>query len=166
VRFRIVQRIAAPVDAVAAAFVDPAFIDRLATLPKLGNPALLAQDRQGDTVRQQVRYRFAGELSSAVLLVIDPERLTWVEDATVDLARHVTDVRIIPDHYGDRLKASMHITAVAGPTPDTTVRTAEGDIRVPMPLVGGKVERAIVSGMEEQAELQARLVEDFVALDG
>jgi hypothetical protein len=164
VRFRIVQRIGAPVDAVTAAFVDPEFIGRLAALPKLGNPDLLDQRRDGDIVRQRIRYRFAGELSHAVLIVIDPARLTWVEDSTVDLSRGVADVRIIPDHYGDKLSASMRITATGNG--DATVRTADGEVRVPMPLVGGKVERAIVSGMEEQAALQARLVEEFIADNG
>jgi hypothetical protein len=35
---------------------------------------------------------------------------------------------------------------------------AEGDLRVRFPLVGGRVERAIVSGLEEHAELEAQVM--------
>ena len=50
-RFQLQQRIAAPVDAVAAAFVDPGFYESLETLPNLGRPELLSHEVKGSIVR-------------------------------------------------------------------------------------------------------------------
>ncbi len=54
----------------------------------------------------RVRYRFTGHLSSAVKAVIDPNRLTWVEEADHDLATHHVSFRMIADHYADRFTSS------------------------------------------------------------
>ena len=44
-----------------------------------------------------------------------------------------------------------------------TERTVKGELRVKVPLVGSKVERAIVDGLREIATAQQRLVEDWLA---
>ena len=61
---------------------------------------------------QRVRYAFAGDLSSAVKAVVDPEQLTWVEESTLDRTTHRTTFRIVPDHYGRMLEASGTIDLV------------------------------------------------------
>jgi hypothetical protein len=88
-----------------------------------------------------------------VTAVVDPARLTWIEDSTLDRRSHRTTFSIVPDHYRDRLACEGTFTLQ--PDGEGTRRTAEGDLRVRFPLVGGKVERAIVSGLEEHAELEA-----------
>ena len=154
-RFRIEQRFDAPLEDVEAAYVDPGFLDVLADLPKLGRPQLLDQRMDGDLVHQRVRYAFTGELSSAVTAVVDPAKLTWVEESTLDRRTHRTRFSIVPDHYGSRLECGGEF--VLEPAAAGTRRTADGTIKVRFPLVGGKVERAIVSGLEEHAaaEVQA-----------
>jgi hypothetical protein len=156
VRFEIEQRFEASLDEVESAFVDPSFLEALAALPKLGEPRLVEQRIDGDLVHQQVAYAFAGQLSSAVTAVIDPARLTWIEDSTLDRSTHRTTFRILPDHYTNRLKASGTFTLrdLGG---GTTLRRAEGDLKVSFPLVGGKVERAIVSGLTEHAALEVEV---------
>ena len=149
-RFRIEQHFDAAVDDVEAAFVDPAFLEELGTLPKLGRPELVDRRVDGDLVHQRVRYAFAGELSSAVTAVVDPDKLTWVEESTLDRRTHRTRFTIVPDHYKSRLTCDGEF--VLHPTPPGTRRVATGDLKVRFPLVGGKVERAIIEGLEEHAE--------------
>ena len=88
--FTLTQEIPAPVDAVDAALVDPDFLTRMAELPKLGSAEVVSNERDGDTVKLQVRYLFQADLSAAVTRVVDPAKLTWIEDSTVDLAAHHT----------------------------------------------------------------------------
>ena len=149
-RFRIEQNFDAPLEDVEAAFVDPAFLEELGTLPKLGRPELVDQREDGDLVHQRVRYAFAGELSSAVTAVVDPDKLTWVEESTLDRRTHRTRFTIVPDHYKTRLSCDGEF--VLEPTGTGARRVATGELKVRFPLVGGKVERAIVSGLEEHAE--------------
>ena len=153
-RFRITQRFDASVERVEAALLDPEFLGRLGELPTLGRPQLLEQQEDGDTVRRRVRYAFTGHLSSAVTAVVDPAKLTWVEDSTTDRRTHRTTFRIVPDHYTDRLQCTGSFTLE--PDGAASRRVAEGDLRVRFPLVGSRVERAIVSGLEEHAEAEAK----------
>ena len=159
-RFSLEQHFAAPLEAVEAAFVDPSLLRELATLPELGRPELLAHVDAGDTVSQQVRYVFTGELSPAVTAVVDPRRLTWVEHSELERATHRTAFRIAPDHYADRLSCSGRVTLErAG---GGTRRVIDGDLRVRFPLVGAKVERAIVSGLRDHASAEARIVQAWL----
>jgi uncharacterized protein YndB with AHSA1/START domain len=162
VRFILEQTFSFPVEAVEDAFVDPALLTVLAGLPQLGHPELLGQTDDGDTVRQDVRYTFVGHLSPAVTRVVEPSRLTWVEHSRLDRGAHRSTFEIRPDHYADRLTCSGTVTLE--PHDDGTRRTVEADLRVRVPLVASKVERAIVSGLREHAAAEAQVVEAW--LDG
>ena len=153
-RFRVEQRYDAPLATVEEAFVDPAFIARLATLPKLGGAQMLERRDEGHLHHQRVRYAFVGELSAAVRAVVDPARLTWVEESTLDRRSHRTEWHVVPDHYGSLLRCSGTFQLEAE-GPAATRREATGEVRVTFPLVGGRVEKAIVSGLEEHARLEA-----------
>jgi hypothetical protein len=160
-KFEIVQDLRAAPEAVDAALVDPAFLARMDELPKLGSAEVVSQIREGDVVQQDVRYLFQAELSSAVTRVVDPKKLTWVERSTCDLAAHRTQCEIRPDNYGGLLSGRYDSLIVAIET--GARRTLTGEVKVKMPLVGGKVERAIVSGLEENGAAQTRLLDAFLA---
>lgn len=166
-RFRVEQRFQAPLHAVEAALLDPAFLGCLAHVPELGEPELLASETDGHVVRQRVRYRFTGALSPAVTAVVDPARLTWVEETTFDRTAHRGEHRIVPDHYANRLHSSYTTRLEpAGGGGDATVRATEGDVRVRFPLVGGRVEKAIVGGLTEHAHLEAQVLTRWLAEQG
>lgn len=164
-RFRIEQHFDAPLAAVEAVYTDPAFLDRLAGLPKLGRPTLIDRRVDDGVIHQSVRYRFVGELSPAVRRVVDRDRLTWIEESTHDCRTHRTTWSIVPDHYGALLRCRGTFTF----EPEgrgATRRVAEGDMRVSVPLVGGRVEAAIVSGLEEHAVLEAQAAADWLEEHG
>jgi hypothetical protein len=161
VEFTIEQRLAGEPAAVEGVLLDPGFLVARAGLPKLGDAELLESTRIGDEARQRIRLRFNAPLAPAVTAVIDPNRLTWVDDATYDLAAHVAEHQIVPDHYSDRLTCSYRATLEA--VPSGSRRTLAGSVKVRMPLVGGKVERAIVSGLSEHAAAEADLVNEWLA---
>jgi hypothetical protein len=159
-RFRIEQRFAADVDAVARAYTDPDLYAALDGLPKLSRPEVVRREADGDTVEIDVRYHFGGELSSAARAIIDPARLTWVERSVHDLADRTVWFTMVPDHYADRFKCSgsYRFEAMEG----GCRRTGEGDLRVKALLVAGAVEGAIVSGLKEHLVDEVPVVEAFV----
>ena len=93
--------------------------------------------------------------------MIDPERLSWVEESSHDLTRRRVSFRMVPDHYRDRFSCTGEYRFEADG--DGSVRVVEGDLRVKAPIVGRTVESAIVSGLEEQLAGEAPIVEAFVA---
>ncbi len=159
-RFELEQEYAAEADAVASAYANPALYESFAGLPKLGAPEIVDHHVDGKSVRLDIRYHFTGHLSSAVTAVIDPRKLTWVEQATHDLAHRRTKLVLVPDHYRDRLQCRADVTVKA--VGQRAVRRISGEIKVRTPLVGSRVERAIVSGLDEHLAEEAALVEAFV----
>jgi hypothetical protein len=160
VRFTVDQHFDHPPDAVARAFTEPELYDAFQGLPKMSRPEVLSHERDGDRVLLRIRYRFNGELSSAARAVLDPARLTWVEEATHDLAARVATFVMVPDHYGDRFRCSG--TYRFEPHGEGTVRHCQGDIKVRAPLVAGAVERAIVSGLREHLDDEVAVVEAYL----
>jgi hypothetical protein len=163
VRFEVHQRIDAPIDAVAAALCDPAYYAALGAAPKLGVPEVLERTVDGDVVVMRVRYRFAGDLSAAARAVLDPNKLTWVDEARHDLVSHVVTFELQPDHYADRLSCRGTYRLEADPgDPSRTTRAASGELRVRAALVAGSVERALVSGLKEHLDAEAGIIAAFV----
>lgn len=160
-KFEIIQDLAASVADVDRALVDPAFLVRMAELPKLGSAEVVEQHRDGDVVHQDVRFLFQAELSRSVTRVVDPALMTWIERSVCDLAAHETRCEIIPDHYGGLLSGRYSAVIVAQGS--RSRRTITGELKVKMPLVGGKVEGAIVGGLKENAAAQVPLLDDFIA---
>jgi hypothetical protein len=159
VDFTITQHVGRHIGEVQNILLSAGFYTASAALPMLGDSALLDQERTDDRVRLRIRRRFTGELNRAVTKVVEPQKLTWVEEVVVDLSTHHAQHRIVPDHYGERL-AAHYSTTLAEPVaaPGTTERVAEGSLTVRAPLVAGRVEDAIVSGLREFAAAEAELL--------
>jgi hypothetical protein len=130
-------------------------------LPKLGSADVVGHSRAGDVVSVQVRYLFQAELSGAVTKVVDPTKLTWVEESECNLAAHHTVCAIKPDNYANLLSGEYEATVTAAG--DGSLRTVTGTLKVHVPLVGGKVERAIVGGLKENATAQTSLLADWLS---
>ena len=164
-RFRLDQQLPFPVLAIEAALADPAFLEHASRLPDLGSPVLLERRVEGDLVHLRIRRRFVGELSPAVTSVVDPAKLTWVEESTLDRHAHRSEHRIVPDHYRERLRCAF-ATQLQASGQAGAERVAEGELRVRFPLVGGKVERAIVSGLVRHAEREADVLTRWLQEQG
>lgn len=163
-RFSLEQTLPGRVADVIAALLDPTFISCLGDLPNLAPPEVLAQTRDGNTVVQRVHYRFTGTLSSAVTRVIDPKKVTWIDETTYDLAANRASFRIIPDYYVNKLRCSGTYTFAESDA--TTARRVDGEITVGVPIVGRVVERAIVSGLEAHMGSEADLLGEWLEDNG
>jgi len=158
VDFTIEERLAGDLDRVVETLLDPGFVAARAELPKLGDPELIELTRDGDRARQRVRLRLTAPLSPAVTAVVDPDKLSWVDDATWDLAALRAEHTIVPDHYRDRLRCT-YVETLTTAEGGGTHRVLSGTLRVKVMLVGGKVEQAIVSGLREYATAETTLLD-------
>jgi Protein of unknown function (DUF2505) len=168
VRFHLDQRIAGDPDAVAAVFTDPEFYGSLEGLTRMSRPEVLGCEvigeygRPGSTVVLRLHCRFIGRLSPAVRAVVDPAKLTWVEESRHDLAARWVSFRLNADHYADRFRcAGSYWFEPAGD--GYTTRRFEGDLTVRAAVVGRRVEQAIVSGLGEHFQEEVPFVEKWVA---
>ena len=162
--FSIAVSLAHPPGPVQDAFLDPDFLALTGTLPKIGGAEVLELTRDATQARLRVRYRFTAPLNRAVTRVIDPEKLTWVDNATFDLAAMRAEHVMEPDNYADRLE-SAYVSTLA---PDGTgsVWTVAGSLVVHAPLVGNKVAGVIVDGLKEHATAQGAVLDDWMSRRG
>ena len=136
--------------------MDPLPVSAMGSLKDVGAPVVESQHRTGDSMRQRVVYRFTGKLPGAVTAVIDPKRLTWTEDTTIDTVRGSARFTMTPVHYPNFFTASgtwsLRADARSTAASPVTLRLIEGELKVrsPVPFVGGQVEKAIVSGLGER----------------
>ena len=136
-RFEISQRFGAPAEEVIGLYCDPAFYPLLDGVGQIGAPEVLDRQVDGPRVTMRVRFRFTGDLPSAALAIVRPERLTWVEHTAFDTDAGTSTTSIAPDHYPDRLQASARSTFTD--TADGCRRAVVGELNVHALLVGGQV---------------------------
>jgi hypothetical protein len=156
------QRYQASLEQVLALFTDPALYPTLTGLPKISAPEVIEHSADGGHVHLRLHQRFTGALPAAALAVIDPAKLSWIEEVDFDLERAVASTRLLPDHYADRLSCSGRYTFLADGD-HASRRQLAGDLKVRMPLVGGKVEAALVSGLREHAVDEQALIARHLA---
>lgn len=159
-RFEVVQRFTSSPGQVEQAYAGTELYPTLVGLPKLGGIEVLDRRDTDTTVDLRVRFRFTGDLPSAVTAVVDPERLTWVQETRHELGSGRTTFVLVPDHYPDRLQArgAFAITSDGA----GAKRTVRGELKVRAPLVASRVERAIISGLEEYLVAEAPAVDAFI----
>jgi len=164
VDFTIAQQLRGSPTAVLDQLLSDEFLAARAELPKLSGSEVLALTRDQTTAHVRVRMRFTARLAPAVTAVVDPDKLTWVDDATYELTERVARHEIQPDHYADRLSCTYEeVLQDAG---GETHRTLSGSLKVRAILVGGRVEAAIVSGLREYAAAEADLLNGRLAGSG
>lgn len=159
-RFELIQDYSSSADAVTAAYADPDLYPTLVGLPKLGGIEVLDHEADDARARLWIRFAFTGHLPGAVAAVVDPARLTWVQETDHDLVTGTTSFVLNPDYYADRLKASgsFRITERG----DGSRRTVTGELKVRALLVAGRVEHAIVSGLGEYLTAEAPAVDRYL----
>ena len=159
--FTIEVVLAHPQAAAQDAMLDPDFVHSTADLPKLGGAEVLECTRADGSARLRVRYKFTAPLSRAITAVIDPDKLTWVDDATFDLAAFRSEHVLLPDNYADRIDARYTSTLTDGG--GGSLWTLRGTLDVHAALVGGKIAKVIVDGLREAATAQGARLDEWLA---
>jgi hypothetical protein len=160
-RFSIEHRFATSVDDVEAAMIDPDFFAELRTMPGVEPPVLLDRRQERDRVILDVRYVFSGDLPSVARSVLGRGELAWIQHSIVDLVRHRTDFTIEPEQHAALLECKgVYLLRAAA---DHTARTISGDLRVKVPLLAGRAERAITGGLVERLDAEADVLKRWIA---
>lgn len=116
----------------------------------------LLSDDTTDTFRTlKQRFHSNVELPGPVRGVLGMDRLTWDQETRVDQATNKLSWKVTPPIYKDRVRAEGTMTVRA--TPDGCERVIEGDIDVPVPIFGKKIEQGVVDNLHKNEEITAVL---------
>lgn len=158
-RFEVEHRFDAALATIEAASLDPAFYAQL-RMPGVDPPEVVEHREDGDVVHLRVRYEFTGQLPSMARTVLGTSRLQWVNASVADRTRHRTDFEVIPDVHAERL--ACRGTIQLAPDGDGTLRLITGDLKVKVPLLAARAERAIASGLLERLDVEADALRAYV----
>jgi hypothetical protein len=156
VKFDATQKFDAPADMVIRCYASEELYAQLPDFERVSRPEFLDRTQQGDSTVVRVRYRFTAPLPAAALAIIDPEKLTWIEESTYNFTNGTAAIRLIPDHYGSKMKASASSRFVDDH--EGSRRTVGGELKVKVLLVAGQVERVIVDGLTDYFAEEAAAV--------
>ena len=140
-----------------AAYGSPTFYEGREARDDIEVREVVRHEETPGRVLLEVRFAFTGSVSPAVRAVIDPQKMSWITRTELFVEEARSRWEVLPDYYPDRLTASGTYRFEEGSDgPASTVVRVDGDLKVRVPLVGGTVERVIVSGLTSyiQAEVQ------------
>ena len=152
------------IDEVADAILDERYQASLANVESLKEREVLSQEEHKDgTVIRRVRCVLDVQITGAAKTFIGSGEPAWIEESTWHPDRNQWEWVVKPEVAENLLDANGYIS-LRGDS-NKTERVVHGDVKVSVPLYGGKVEGWIVDGLEhayaEEAErLQAWLKRD------
>lgn len=140
---------------VSEAMLDPAFQDGLTDIGDLHDRKVLSIDPTDDGgLIRKTRCVLALEISGMARSMLGDSDPAWVQEERWDAARTRCAWVIHPEVAADLLSASGTIEISGGGGKAT--RTVTGEVKVRVPLYGGKVEGWVVAGVsrayDEEAE--------------
>ena len=158
VRFELEQTIPATYDEVVAATLDEDYQRSLTDLPPLEHRELIDQFEDGDGRIVRITRCLLALHTSSLNRFIGNSDPAWKEEATWHPDDSHWEWHVIPEVAKELLSAAGRIELED--RGDQTQRTITGEVKVRVPLYGGKVERWIVAGLEHAYGEEAdRLVE-------
>ena len=149
------------VDDVAAAILDEDYQESLNDIESLKSRDVLSQKERSDgTVVRKVRCVLDINISGAAKGFIGDGEPAWVEESIWYPDRNQWEWVVHPEVGGNLLKAKGYIslTGAAG----KTERIVHGDVKVSVPLYGGKVEGWIVDGLEHAYSEEAERLQTWL----
>jgi hypothetical protein len=162
VKFHLEHTFDAPIDAVEAAMVNPVFLEGT-RLPDVGPPEVLGRNEDGDTVTLRVSYHYTGSLDSLARRVLRTSDVAWVQETVLDRATHRTTFTVIPKVHAERFQCGgvMQLTNAAS----GTERVIDGELKIKVPIFGGRAEGLIVPGLRSRMNREAELLDEWLKED-
>jgi len=158
-KFDLVHRFGAPLNTVEEAMVDPVFLEGT-RLPDVAPPKVLERDESGDVVTLRVRYEYTGSLDTLARRVLRTGDVSWVQETTLDRTRHRTEFKVVPKVYPERFECGG--TMQLHPEGEGTRRVIAGELKIKVPIFGGRAEGLILPGLRSRMNREAELLDEWV----
>ncbi len=162
-RIHLEHRIEAPLELVERASLDPRLDEELASLPNVAERTVRERDVHADgSIHRVVRYRFTGPIPPAAVKAIGGSVIGWDEVGDFNPDSHEWHFEIRPHLFAGRITCNGRY-AFEPEGDDATRRVVDVDLKVRVPLVGGRVENVIADGLKDNMNSEAELLSSYVA---
>lgn len=150
-----------PPSEVLAVLTDETFWSGVDNLTTMSTPSVVGVERAGDVVTTRLRYNLVVDLPSEAARFINTSAVSWVEVTRWRLSAATSETTFVPDQAGRLLAAS--VSTVLRAAGSGTLRDVSGEVRVRIPILGSKVESAIVDGVEQYLSELSEAVDSYMA---
>ena len=108
--------------------------------------AVLRSEEKEGVLTEFLRISSRKELSSFMKTAIGADRMRYEQELVTDTAAMVTRWKILPLFHTDKVTCSgtSRITATA----DGCERLIQGELKISVPFIGGKIEQGVISELE------------------
>lgn len=160
------HRFSAAPQTVVAAMIDPGFVATLSDINDVGSVEVIDRGEDGSARWISARLSYDGSLDPLAARVLGSDHPTWVQTYRLDVSDGTGRLDIEPDHHGALLRCSAEVRLVSADgnngTGDRTDRTLRGDLKVRVPLLGGKAEQALMPAILVRIDAEAALLEQWL----
>lgn len=160
-RFDLTHAFDATSEQVTAAMLDPAFQDTLADIGDLHDRKVLSVEETADGgIVRNIRCVLALKTSGVARSMLGDSDPAWIQEEHWDAARTHCDWVIHPEVAAELLSASGTIDV--GDGDGKASRMVAGEVKVRVPLYGGKVEGWIVDGVSRAYDEEAERLTEWL----
>ncbi len=159
-RFDVVHEFEAPPEQITAALFEPGFQSSLDGVGGLRERTVLSEDQGAEGTTRRVRCVLDIQVSGVARSMLGDADPAWVQVERWDRDRSHCDWTIEPEVGAELLSAGGTIDVA--PSPRGCARSVAGEVKVRVPLYGGKVEGWIVDGVRRAYEEEARRIEAWL----
>ncbi len=144
-------------------FTDRSFWEGLTAMSATSVPEVLGVETRGDMAVVRLHYRLVVDLPREAARFIDTSNVAWIQETTWNLADRSARVTFLPDQAGRLISASATTDLIDRVDSGGSARLVHGDVKVRIPMLGSRVERAIVSGVGDHLDEEAAAIQRFLA---
>lgn len=123
--------------------------------------SVLKKEERAGVLIEKVRITSRKELPGLMRSALGSDRLIYDQEMESDLARHITNWKVIPNFAADKVKCAGTSRIVATGA-SSCERVVSGEMKVSIPLVGGKIEQGIVSELENSYAKTADVIRQWI----
>ena len=155
------QIFSAPADAVCAGMADADFYAAL-DLPDLERPELLVCKARGPKTDIHLRFTYTGRLDPIARRVVGRDHVTWIQRLVVDHAARSCTLTVEPEIGVVPVTCAGTFT-MHDADGNQCLRTLAGELRVKVPVIGGRAERSLAPGITRRLDLEAAALDRYLA---
>ena len=158
-KFTLRNPIPATVDETWRVIHSPEFIEAVNKENGIRRELLSEMEADGiQTTRE--RLTFPERLPSVAAKALRRETLSYIQESRTDDQKHQIQWRVLVDGAGNKVKAHGEFRLEANGA--GCIRLIRGEVKVFIPLLGSKIEKAIVRKLEESYQLSARFTSQWL----
>lgn len=156
---RIVQRFPCSTQKLWEIIRNPDFEKETREAANVDVVVLKKEERNGILV-EKIRTTSRKELPGLIRSAVGADRMVYDQEMESDLNKYSTAWKVIPAFASDKVMCSG--TSRVQPTADGCERVVTGELKVSVPLVGGKIEQAIVAELENSYGKTADVIHKWI----